>query len=198
MSVDAVSPFAPSLTLNAHGPLGINVYGVATDDWNLISCTVDYGDGSTKITKITSSVTDCEQSYTCSSAGTYNVAVTLTDAGGNQKTVSQSFITGGSNFTPVVPKRILDTRNATGTASTTPVTANGVVQLKIAGVDGLPSSGVTAVAFLANESSGTTHVIADLDGFYSAGGSSGYNSVAQTRLLDTRTAKTPIQADISV
>lgn len=249
VSVGAVSAFTPSLTLDAYGALGLELYASASDDWNLVSCTVDYGDGTTKTTQAGTSIAVCPQSHTYASAGTYTVTATLTDAGGNQRTVSQSFITGGSGFTPVTPKRILDTRDATGVTTETPVAPDGVVKLKIAGTDGLPDSGVTAVALnltateatkigyltaypdgaslpntsnvdfpagkniantvivqvgadgyvdVANESSGTTHVVADLEGYYSADGTSGYNPVAQKRLLDTRKTKTPIPAGGSI
>lgn len=248
VTVGSASAFNPGLTLDATGPLGIDVYGTAADDWNLVSCTIDLGDGTTKTIQA-GNVSGCELSYTYAAAGTYTVTVTMTDAGGNQKSISQSFITGGSGFTPVTPKRVLDTRHATGVSTTTPVTPDGVVRLKVAGVDGLPSSGVTAVALnvtateatkigfitvypdgsslpntsnvdfaagknvanavvvqvgadgyidLANESAGTTHVIADIEGYYSASGASGYDSVTQKRLLDTRTTKTPIPAGGSV
>jgi PKD domain len=246
VSVDTASAFAtPSLTLDAVKALGIQVWANATDDWSIASCTIDYGDGTTQTYPIGSQADDCGQSHTYAAAGTYTVTVTLTDADGNQTTASKSFVTGGSDYIPVAPKRILDTRHATGVSTTTPVVADGVVKLKITGVDGLPGSGVTAVALnvtateatklgfltvypdssalpntsnvdfsagknvantvivqvgadgyidLANESSGTTHVLADLEGYYSAAAGSGYTSVTQKRLLDTRTTKTPIPA----
>ena len=161
----------------------------------------------------------------------------MTDSGGNQQTVTAAFSTAGSYFTPVTPTRILDTRSGTGVAKAGPVAPNATIKLKIAGVDGLPQSGVTAVALnvtateatklgvitaypdgaslpevsnidfhanqnvantvivavgadgyvdLANLSSGTTHVIADLEGYYSANGESGFTSIDPARVLDTR------------
>ena len=50
----------------------------------------------------------------------------------------------GSSFTPVSPVRLMDTRNGTG-GVTGPVAADKSVALQVAGVDGVPSSGVTAV-----------------------------------------------------
>ncbi len=50
----------------------------------------------------------------------------------------------GSALTPVTPTRFLDTRNGTG-APKARVGAGGTVKLKVAGVHGVPSSGVTAV-----------------------------------------------------
>jgi hypothetical protein len=50
----------------------------------------------------------------------------------------------GSALTPITPTRFLDTRNGTG-APKQRVGAGGVVKLKVAGVHGVPTSGVTAV-----------------------------------------------------
>ena len=50
----------------------------------------------------------------------------------------------GSALTPLAPTRFLDTRNGTG-APKQRVGAGGVVKLKVAGVHGVPTSGVTAV-----------------------------------------------------
>ena len=50
----------------------------------------------------------------------------------------------GSLLTPVSPVRVMDTRNGTGGVSG-PVAANASVSLQVAGVHGVPASGVTAV-----------------------------------------------------
>ena len=229
----AASAFTPELTVSADGSLGVNVNATtSTDDWSLATCTYDYGDGTSPVTS-----DNCALGYTYKTSGTRTITVTITDAGGNQETVSQSFTTSGSYFTPITPTRVLDTRDGTGVSDSGPVAADGVVKLKVAGVDGLPATGVTAVALnvtateatkmgfiaaypdggtlpnvsnvdfkanqnvantvivevgsdgyvdLANQSSGTTDIVADLEGYYSTSGSSGYTAVNQVRLLDTR------------
>ncbi|WP_251064712.1 hypothetical protein [Streptomyces sp. ISL-44] len=50
----------------------------------------------------------------------------------------------GSAFTPITPSRFLDTRDGTG-ANKARVGPGGVVTLQVAGVKGVPASGVTAV-----------------------------------------------------
>jgi hypothetical protein len=50
----------------------------------------------------------------------------------------------GSRFTPVAPVRLMDTRNGTG-GVTGPVASDTSVSLPVAGVGGLPSTGVAAV-----------------------------------------------------
>ena len=47
---------------------------------------------------------------------------------------------------------------------------------------------------LVNQNSGTIDLIADLEGYYSLNGTSGYQTITPTRLLDTRTTKTPVKA----
>ncbi|MBR7833335.1 PKD domain-containing protein [Actinospica durhamensis] len=230
------SPLTPVAAVTASGALGVAVdASQTTDSWNLALCSFDFGDGSTPV--ITSGST-CAATHTYAKAGTYPVITTVRDSGEIQQSVTHVFTTAGSSYTPVTPARILDTRNGTGVAAAGPVAPGGIVRLKIAGVDGLPPTGVSAVALnvtateatklgvitaypdgqsepdvsnvdfkagqnvantvivavgadgyvdLANASSGTTHFIADLQGYYWANGSSGYQTITPIRLLDTRT-----------
>lgn len=59
---------------------------------------------------------------------------------------AQEYQSFGSIFTPTGPTRVLDTRNGTGTGGTAaPLKTGGTIGLKLAGVDGVPATGVTAV-----------------------------------------------------
>ena len=49
-------------------------------------------------------------------------------------------------YTPLGPVRVLDTRSAVGVSTTTAVPAHQTVSLRVAGVAGVPASGVTGVA----------------------------------------------------
>jgi Pro-kumamolisin, activation domain len=142
--------------------------------------------------------------------------------------------TSGTSYTPVAPARILDTRNATGIGTKTPI-SNGVVSLAVANQGGVPANatavvlnltatGTTGSGYFAaypegdawpgvsnvdwyhtgstlaglavvplgsdgNVSikvSGTSHVIADVFGYFTAGTGAEFTGVAPTRLLDTR------------
>jgi hypothetical protein len=53
---------------------------------------------------------------------------------------------GNSNFTPLTPSRVLDTREPTGVAAKAPVAANSSIDVQITGRGGVPASGVSAVA----------------------------------------------------
>ena len=53
--------------------------------------------------------------------------------------------TAASSFTPLAPERVLDTRRALGTPTTTPVPAGGVLDLQVAGPGGRVPVGATAV-----------------------------------------------------
>ncbi|QMU75770.1 right-handed parallel beta-helix repeat-containing protein [Streptacidiphilus sp. PB12-B1b] len=168
----------------------------------------------------------------------------ITTSGG-----STAHVVVGADYTPVAPTRLLDTRNATGVATTTPVAPGADVVLPIPAIDGVPAAHISAVVanvtvtqptatgFLTvyphgeslptasnlnftkgetvpnlvtvpvtdgslvfhNSSSGTVHILMDLQGFYGQGGY-GFKPLAPTRVLDTRaglgaTAAKPIPAD---
>ncbi|MFC8615619.1 right-handed parallel beta-helix repeat-containing protein [Micromonospora purpureochromogenes] len=147
--------------------------------------------------------------------------------------------TVGAPYTPVAPTRLLDTRAAIGTATTTAVPPKGEVILPVPSVGGVPARDITAlvlnvtvtrptasgfvtvypdgtplpsssnVNFVANEtvpnlvtvpmgdgirfrnsSSGTVHLVADLQGFHGRQGS-GFKPLSPVRVLDTRTS-TPL------
>ncbi|HEX5120275.1 MAG TPA: S53 family peptidase [Pseudonocardiaceae bacterium] len=51
----------------------------------------------------------------------------------------------GSDYVPVQPHRILDTRSRIGVGTTTPIAANTALKLQITGANGVPATGVTAV-----------------------------------------------------
>jgi len=51
----------------------------------------------------------------------------------------------GADYTPVAPTRLLDTRHAIGVATTTPVPANGTVDLTVPGISGVPAADISAL-----------------------------------------------------
>ncbi|WP_161790169.1 beta strand repeat-containing protein [Streptacidiphilus carbonis] len=160
------APLVPSLSLShAYGMSSLTVRTDATattDDWSITDHTVDFGDGTAPVDlgAAFGGVTN----HTYAAPGTYTVTLTLQDAGGRTADTT-STTTVGSVFVPFGPTRMLDTRTGLG-ALKAKVGAGGVVRLKVAGADGIPSSGVSAVTLNltgVNASAGT-YVTAYPDG----------------------------------
>ncbi len=77
----------------------------------------------------------------------YDGKIDLRNANGNVDLladVTGYYATGGSGFQATGPTRLLDTRNGTG-GHTGAVGPGGIVTLTVAGVQGIPATGVTAV-----------------------------------------------------
>jgi hypothetical protein len=87
----------------------------------------------------------------------------------------------GSLLTPVSPVRVLDTRNGTGGVPG-PVAANASVSLQVAGVAGVPASGVTAVVLnvMVTAPTAVGHVTVYPDGMGVPGTSNVQFAVGQT------------------
>lgn len=73
----------------------------------------------------------------------------------------------GTRYTPSAPTRLLDTRSRIGTATTTPVPANGEVTVPIPAVSGVSAADITAVVL------NLTVTAPTMPGFISVRGSSG-------------------------
>ncbi len=132
---------------------------MAVEPWGDVEYTYDFGDGTTAVS--TSSASD---THHYAKLGTYTVTVTGVDAAGGTQSVTSSVTTAGSEYTAFGPTRILDTRKGIGAAKAE-VGSNTVV-LPVAGVDGLPASGITAVALhvTAVDTTGNGYVAANPDG----------------------------------
>ena len=132
-------PFAASLALAASDGLSVNATATVTTDWPIASETINYGDGTGTVNAADSGALF----HTYAVPGTYTVAYTVTDAGGDSKTITQTFTTAGNDYYPYSPTRLLDTRKGLGGTSTE-ISHDGSIKLKVAGVGTIPT-GVTAV-----------------------------------------------------
>jgi hypothetical protein len=80
----------------------------------------------------------CTPAYFCTAGAGYDGPTGLGTPDGVSAFLS-------SYYQPISPARFMDTRNGTG-GTTGPVKADGAVELKITGVNGVPAANVTAVA----------------------------------------------------
>ncbi|WP_406203318.1 right-handed parallel beta-helix repeat-containing protein [Kitasatospora sp. NBC_01560] len=99
------------------------------------SSNLNWTAGTTIPNLVTVPVRDGKVSFHNSSGGTVNVVADLAGYHSGK----------GFLFHPHSPTRLLDTREAVGVPGRTAVPAGGTVDLQVAGVAGLPASGVTAV-----------------------------------------------------
>ncbi|MGW5651508.1 PKD domain-containing protein [Streptomyces humi] len=111
---------------------------------------ITFGDGSTAVA-VTGSKGYAQHTY--AAAGAYTVTQQLTDSDGRTATATTR-TTVGPAYVAVSPKRILDTRHGTG-APERKVGPGGVVRLKVLGVGGIPTSGVTAVTLNVTDADAT-------------------------------------------
>jgi len=122
----------------------------ATGYYQMTSDRITFGDGSAAVTVTGSSGSTA---HTYAAAGTYTVTQHITDSDGRTATATTK-VTVGPSYVVTSPKRILDTRHGTG-APQRPVGPGGVVRLKVLGVGGIPTSGVTAVTMNVTDADAT-------------------------------------------
>lgn len=144
ITVVAPAPLVASMALTSAGSMTAVATQQSTDAWNILSFTVDFGDGTTPGTELTPQPA-LIHSYT--KLGTYTVTLTTTDSQGNKASTSQRFTTAGSEYTAYGPVRVLDTRHGTGTGGVVAkLGPNQTLKLKIAGNGAIPAN-ASAVAF---------------------------------------------------
>jgi hypothetical protein len=128
----------------------------------------------------------CAPSYLCTAVPGYNGPTGLGTPDGVSAFLS-------SYYQPITPTRFLDTRYGTG-GTTGPVKAGATVKLRIAGVNGIPSANVTAVAITvtAVDESSSGDLVLYPDGA-TLPGTSNLNFVANTAVANL--AIVPVGAD---
>ncbi|HEY1570465.1 MAG TPA: hypothetical protein VGG05_03915 [Pseudonocardiaceae bacterium] len=112
---------------------------------------IDFTKGETVANMVISQVSGVGTIDIYNHVGSVNVVVDVT---GYYKPTA---VQGDSTFDTVPSSRILDTRNAVGVSTRTPVPANGTVRLQVEGTaDGVPENGVSAVVVNVTVLDGTT------------------------------------------
>jgi PKD repeat protein len=136
--------FAAALTPTTDGGLGLDFSAPVTSDWPLTTETLSFGDGTLLNILDESDVGEHDYNYHLyAEPGTYTLTLTVADAGGDKKTVTQSFTTAGNDYFAYDPTRLLDTRKGLG-GTASQLTNDGSIKLKIAGNGSIPAN-VTAV-----------------------------------------------------
>jgi len=127
--------------VNPTGTLTFDVYGPNT------ACTGTPAFSST--TTVSGNGTYASSTFTPTAAGIYEFVVAYTgdaeNAGGTTVCGTELVTVTAPQFTAVTPARDLDTRNGTG-GTTGPVAGSSTFNLTVTGVNGVPSTGVGAVA----------------------------------------------------
>lgn len=131
----------------AGSPLDTSISTGVSAAWSKqITYTYDFGDGSPQKVE-TSGVTDTV-THDFARAGYERLVVTANDGyAGNAQEDQNSYFEFllGADYTPMNPTRMLDTRKGIG-APATAVAPNSDVTLTVGGVDGIPTTGLAAVA----------------------------------------------------
>jgi hypothetical protein len=109
-----------------------------------VTYTIAWGDGQTQTVQASSSAVATSTSHTYAKAGTYPITDTANLTNGTAVSTSTSFTTAGSDYTPLGPVRILDTRSGIG-GEKGALASGDCYALPTAGVDGIASK-ATAVA----------------------------------------------------
>ncbi|WP_405789950.1 hypothetical protein OG753_23155 [Streptomyces sp. NBC_00029] len=108
-----------------------------------LTVTVEWGDGKKDVVAA-SGAGELAHSHAYAELGEYNIKVTVTDAANGVEVVNElPYGTAGSEFTPVAPTRLLDTRTGLGGPQGA-VQPSGTARVKVGGNAGIPA-GVTAV-----------------------------------------------------
>lgn len=123
--------------------VGVDSFGT-TDPWQISEYDYDFGDGSPV-------VRNPEEYFwhTYPAPGPYTVTLTIHDIGGGTASTTQRVSVAGA-FLPVGSRRLLDTRDGSG-----PIGVGHPMAVPVAGVQGVPADGVTAVVVNVTAMNGT-------------------------------------------
>ncbi|WP_441247318.1 PKD domain-containing protein [Kitasatospora sp. McL0602] len=152
-SVTQPGPIRPAMFVGGgqvSRPLSVYVnLGGTTAPWPIAHALLDFGDGRPP----QEAGSDLYADYDYRAPGSYTVTATITDQGGQTATISRP-ITVGSQFVPVTPVRIVDTRYGIG-APARAVGPDSVVRFKVTGANGVNAARVTAVTLNLTETGAT-------------------------------------------
>ncbi|MFC1415808.1 right-handed parallel beta-helix repeat-containing protein [Streptacidiphilus cavernicola] len=112
-----------------------------------VSYTISWGDGLSQNVPASSAYGSTVTLHTYAEPGTYTITQTAHLTIGGSMSTTTSFTTVGSDYIPLNPVRLLDTRKGIG-APVAKVPAGKNVTVKIAGLDGIPADATAAAVNL--------------------------------------------------
>ncbi|MFD5144702.1 PKD domain-containing protein [Streptomyces sp. NPDC058401] len=139
----AAADFAIALSSTGDTAHGITLTTALSSGAGAQHVSVDWGDGSTDVVQDVVGG-ELKSAHVYKKSGPYTVKVSAEDTAGSRAAAELKVVTRGSDFTPLAPTRLLDTRGGVG-APVAKVQAYKSAVLKIAGNSRFPA-GVTAVA----------------------------------------------------
>lgn len=134
------------------------LYTQGLNSGSTATITVNWGDGTTDTVSVTGPSTNGPLSnmptHTYAALGNYPITVAIDDGQGDTFSDASTTLSTGTEYTPLSPVRIMDTRSNTG--ATGPIAAQGIAHLQVFGADnGAIPSTATAVALNVTVTQGT-------------------------------------------
>jgi PKD repeat protein len=130
VEVTSPAPLVPELSLTHISGSAVEVLDGSSDSWQIVSRTVDFGDGSAPLGYSDTAF----PTHTYVRPGVYEVTLTVKDAAGHTASTTTSFV-AGSGMVATAPTRIVDTRSGLG-VHRGKVGPHGVVRHQVTGIDG--------------------------------------------------------------
>jgi Right handed beta helix region len=128
------------------GPLDVTFTVGISNPWaDSATYTIYFGDDTTQVVTTTAETFTVNHTFMANADAADYATVDVTDASSRPEIEAQAMASVGAGYTPVTPLRILDTRNATGISTKTPISGGSDVVVQVAGKGGVPASAQAVV-----------------------------------------------------
>jgi hypothetical protein len=128
------------------GPLDVTFTVGINNPWaDSATYTIYFGDDTTQVVTTTAETFSVNHTFTVNIDTTDYATVDVTDASSRPEVQAQAIASVGAGYTPVTPLRILDTRNAIGIGTKTPISGGSDVVVQVAGKGGVPANAQAVV-----------------------------------------------------
>ena len=128
------------------GPLDVTFTVGIDNPWaDSATYTIYFGDDTTQVVTTTAETFSVNHTFTANIDTVDYASVHVTDASSRPEIEAQATASVGAGYTPVAPLRILDTRNAVGIGTKTPISGGGDVVVQVVGRGGVPANAQAVV-----------------------------------------------------